>query len=119
MTYQESGVGYAPMDPLEPVWPSWVRRGGPATLVTLATALVVGAVWATYLLLFVLGHTVTPTPVTAHVSPNNEWLDTGVKVTTGDKVQIAAERAYEVAERIRFDGMQFRKDIGHHAFGRR
>ena len=37
----------------------------------------------------------------------------------GDKVKIAAERAYEVAEQIRFDGMQFRKDIGHRAFGRR
>ena len=37
----------------------------------------------------------------------------------GDKVKIAAERAYEVAERIRFDGMQFRKDIGHRAFNRR
>ncbi len=37
----------------------------------------------------------------------------------GDKVKIAAERAYEVAERIRFDGMQFRTDIGHRAFGRR
>jgi len=37
----------------------------------------------------------------------------------GDKVKIAAERAYEVVERIRFDGMQFRKDIGHRAFARR
>jgi phosphoribosylamine--glycine ligase len=37
----------------------------------------------------------------------------------GDKVKIAAERAYEIVERIRFDGMQFRKDIGHRAFGRR
>jgi len=37
----------------------------------------------------------------------------------GDKVKIAAERAYEVAEKIRFDGMQFRKDIGHRAFNRR
>ncbi len=37
----------------------------------------------------------------------------------GDKVKIAAARAYEVAERIRFDGMQFRKDIGHRAFRRR
>jgi phosphoribosylamine--glycine ligase len=37
----------------------------------------------------------------------------------GDKVQIAAQRAYEVVDRIRFDGMQFRKDIGHRAFGRR
>ncbi len=37
----------------------------------------------------------------------------------GDKVQIAAERAYEVLEKIQFDGMQFRRDIGHRAFGRR
>jgi phosphoribosylamine---glycine ligase len=37
----------------------------------------------------------------------------------GDKVQLAAERAYEVASRIRFDGMQMRTDIGHRAFGRR
>jgi phosphoribosylamine---glycine ligase len=37
----------------------------------------------------------------------------------GDKVKIAAERAYSIVERIRFDGMQFRKDIGHRAFGRR
>ncbi len=37
----------------------------------------------------------------------------------GDKVKIAAERAYEVAEKIRFDGMQMRKDIGYRAFGRR
>ena len=37
----------------------------------------------------------------------------------GDKVKIAAERAYEVVEKIRFDGMQFRRDIGHRAFGRR
>ena len=37
----------------------------------------------------------------------------------GDKVKIAAERAYQVVDEIRFDGMQFRKDIGHRAFGRR
>jgi phosphoribosylamine--glycine ligase len=37
----------------------------------------------------------------------------------GDKVKIAAERAYEAVEKIRFDGMQFRRDIGHRAFGRR
>jgi phosphoribosylamine---glycine ligase len=37
----------------------------------------------------------------------------------GDKVKIAAERAYEVADGIRFDGMQYRRDIGHRAFGRR
>ena len=37
----------------------------------------------------------------------------------GDKVKMAAERAYEVVDRIRFDGMQFRRDIGYRAFGRR
>jgi phosphoribosylamine--glycine ligase len=37
----------------------------------------------------------------------------------GDKVQMAAERAYEAAEKIHFDGMQYRRDIGHRAFGRR
>jgi phosphoribosylamine--glycine ligase len=37
----------------------------------------------------------------------------------GDKVKIAAARAYQVADRIRFDGMQFRTDIGHKAFNRR
>ena len=37
----------------------------------------------------------------------------------GDKVKIAAERAYEVAGKIRFDGMQMRSDIGHRAFNRR
>jgi phosphoribosylamine--glycine ligase len=37
----------------------------------------------------------------------------------GDKVKIAAERAYEVAEGIRFAGMQLRKDIGYRAFSRR
>jgi phosphoribosylamine---glycine ligase len=37
----------------------------------------------------------------------------------GDKVKIAAERAYEVVDKIRFDGMQFRRDIGYRAFGRR
>jgi phosphoribosylamine--glycine ligase len=37
----------------------------------------------------------------------------------GDKVKIAAERAYAVAEKIRFDGLQMRRDIGHRAFHRR
>jgi phosphoribosylamine--glycine ligase len=37
----------------------------------------------------------------------------------GDKVKIAADRAYSVVDRIRFDGMQFRRDIGHRAFARR
>ena len=33
----------------------------------------------------------------------------------GDAVRIARTRAYEAVERIRFDGMQYRKDIGHRA----
>jgi phosphoribosylamine---glycine ligase len=37
----------------------------------------------------------------------------------GDKVKIAADRAYEIADRIHFDGMQFRRDIGHRALARR
>ncbi len=37
----------------------------------------------------------------------------------GENVKIAAERAYEVVEKIRFDGMQLRTDIGHRAFNRR
>jgi phosphoribosylamine--glycine ligase len=36
----------------------------------------------------------------------------------GDSVKMARARAYEVADRIRFDGMQFRKDIGHRALKR-
>jgi phosphoribosylamine--glycine ligase len=37
----------------------------------------------------------------------------------GDKVKVAAERAYEIADAIRFDGMQYRRDIGHRAIHRR
>src|SRR5436190_15323763 len=33
----------------------------------------------------------------------------------GDSVKMARGRAYDAVERIRFDGMQFRKDIGHRA----
>jgi phosphoribosylamine--glycine ligase len=35
----------------------------------------------------------------------------------GDNVRLAQRRAYEAAERIRFDGMQMRRDIGHRAAG--
>jgi phosphoribosylamine---glycine ligase len=35
----------------------------------------------------------------------------------GGNVSAAQRRAYEVAEQIRFDGMQFRRDIGHRALG--
>jgi phosphoribosylamine--glycine ligase len=33
----------------------------------------------------------------------------------GDNLRAARSRAYEAVERIRFDGMQFRRDIGHRA----
>ena len=33
----------------------------------------------------------------------------------GHNVRTAQKRAYDVVSRIRFDGMQFRRDIGHHA----
>ena len=33
----------------------------------------------------------------------------------GDSVRMARTRAYEAIEKIRFDGMQYRKDIGHRA----
>jgi phosphoribosylamine--glycine ligase len=36
----------------------------------------------------------------------------------GDNVRAAQKRAYELAEQIRFDGMQFRHDIGHRALKR-
>jgi phosphoribosylamine--glycine ligase len=37
----------------------------------------------------------------------------------GDKVKMAAERAYQALAQVRFEGMQYRKDIGHRAFNRR
>ena len=37
----------------------------------------------------------------------------------GDSVKIAQARAYSVIEGIRYDGMQFRRDIGHRALARR
>jgi phosphoribosylamine--glycine ligase len=37
----------------------------------------------------------------------------------GDNVKQAAERAYRVLEPIKFDGMQYRKDIGHRAIQRK
>ncbi|HEX8989436.1 MAG TPA: phosphoribosylamine--glycine ligase [Rhodocyclaceae bacterium] len=36
----------------------------------------------------------------------------------GDTVKLAQNRAYELVEQIRFDGMQFRRDIGHRAIRR-
>jgi phosphoribosylamine--glycine ligase len=37
----------------------------------------------------------------------------------GDSVKIAQARAYQAIEAIRFDGMQFRRDIGHRAIARK
>jgi phosphoribosylamine--glycine ligase len=37
----------------------------------------------------------------------------------GDSVRIARTRAYEAVDGIRFDGMQYRKDIGHRALKRK
>src|SRR6266496_395648 len=37
----------------------------------------------------------------------------------GDSIKMAQRRAYEVAEGIRFDGMQYRRDIGHRAVAAR
>ncbi len=36
----------------------------------------------------------------------------------GDSVKMAQARAYRAIESVRFDGMQYRGDIGHHAIGR-
>jgi phosphoribosylamine--glycine ligase len=36
----------------------------------------------------------------------------------GESVRVAQQRAYELLETIRFDGMQLRKDIGHRAIKR-
>ena len=33
----------------------------------------------------------------------------------GDTVRAAQRAAYEAVEQVRFDGMQFRRDIGHRA----
>jgi phosphoribosylamine--glycine ligase len=37
----------------------------------------------------------------------------------GHSVRSAATRAYEALEGIRFDGMQYRRDIGHRAMTRK
>jgi phosphoribosylamine--glycine ligase len=37
----------------------------------------------------------------------------------GHNVRTAQKRAYEIVSRIRYDGMQYRRDIGHRALGAR
>ncbi|RYF83975.1 MAG: phosphoribosylamine--glycine ligase, partial [Comamonadaceae bacterium] len=36
-----------------------------------------------------------------------------------DNVRLAQQRAYEVAAQVNFDGVQYRKDIGHRAVAAR
>ncbi|HUF80961.1 MAG TPA: phosphoribosylamine--glycine ligase [Burkholderiales bacterium] len=54
-------------------------------------------------------------------SDGKDTVTSGGRVLTvtalGDNVSAAQRRAYEVAENIRFDGMQIRRDIGHRALG--
>ena len=57
--------------------------------------------------------------------PGGTRLEGGALVTNGgrvlcvtalgDSLRMARSRAYEVIDRVRFDGMQYRKDIGHRA----
>jgi phosphoribosylamine---glycine ligase len=37
----------------------------------------------------------------------------------GDTVKMAQRRAYEIADQIKFDGAQMRRDIGYRAIGPR
>ncbi|MEW6165161.1 MAG: phosphoribosylamine--glycine ligase [Pseudomonadota bacterium] len=67
-------------------------------------------------------------PADAHVFHAGTALKDGHVVTAGgrvlcvtalgDTVKSAQKRAYEIADDIRFDGMQFRRDIGHRAIRR-
>ena len=53
---------------------------------------------------------------------NGEVVTNGGRVlcvtALGENVAQAQKRAYEAAESIRFDGMQYRKDIGYRAINR-
>lgn len=50
---------------------------------------------------------------------NGNLLTSGGRVLCvvglGDTLRSAKDKAYSAAEKIRFDGMQYRKDIGHRA----
>ncbi|MFZ5581152.1 MAG: phosphoribosylamine--glycine ligase [Pseudomonadota bacterium] len=54
--------------------------------------------------------------------PTGEVLTSGGRVlcvtALGDNVKLAQKRAYEVAAQVRFDGVQYRKDIGYRAVSR-
>ncbi|MGJ7578982.1 phosphoribosylamine--glycine ligase [Variovorax sp. RHLX14] len=67
----------------------------------------------------------TPDAVVFHAGTtleNGELRTSGGRVlcvtVLADNVKLAQQRAYEVAARIQFDGVQYRKDIGHRALGR-
>ncbi len=65
----------------------------------------------------------------AHVFHAGTTMENGQPVTSGgrvlcvtalgDSVKMARTRAYEAVERIRFAGMQFRRDIGARAIAKR
>ena len=74
------------------------------------------------------GHVVTGLPVAGEdfrVFHSGTALRDGATVTNGgrvlcvtalgDSIKMAQRRAYDVVEGIRFDGMQYRRDIGHRA----
>ena len=78
------------------------------------------------------GHVVTGLPAPGEdfrVFHSGTALKDGVIVTNGgrvlcvtalgDSIRMAQRRAYEVAQGIRFDGMQYRRDIGHRAVAAR
>jgi len=78
------------------------------------------------------GHVVTGLPAAGEdfrVFHSGTALKDGAIVTNGgrvlcvtalgDSIKMAQRRAYEVAEGIRFDGMQYRRDIGHRAVATR
>jgi phosphoribosylamine--glycine ligase len=54
--------------------------------------------------------------------PEGQVLTAGGRVlcvtALGDNVKLAQKRAYEVAAQVRFDGVQYRKDIGYRAISR-
>jgi len=56
------------------------------------------------------------------VAADERTLSAGGRVlcvtALGDSVKIAQARAYRAIESLRFDGMQYRRDIGHRAIGR-
>ncbi|MCC7483313.1 MAG: phosphoribosylamine--glycine ligase, partial [Hyphomicrobiales bacterium] len=56
------------------------------------------------------------------VLEGNRTLTAGGRVlcvtALGDSVKMAQARAYRAIDSIRFEGMQYRRDIGHRAIGR-